>query len=320
MLKTYLKPIVIISLIAVIGLIVAFNYLFSSPKISGHVLPNDYESRSGEAKQSYLWEQIIAKPYDVNNLPRIKLPPIKDIMGLFSASFLKKTFSYSSDIMQPDRMKAVHWAGTLAKAEFISTGNHPYSGLFQGAKMMVRTSLAVPSSGFTPGIGMKWFVDGKASVNLVAMFSFDGQGDNRNFFEKVLSHRVPPPVSTVIQKLAFAFEKVKRHPFQLEPHFLAQVDAQGNLVKEMKSPYQLNFVPDSEVQNRFDYKSKIDIRKQFSDKLKTGDVLYHVYALAGAGESPLSIGKIVLTSEFVASRFGDEEFFIQHHMEESETP
>lgn len=318
MVKTYLKPIIILSLLAAIGLMIAFNYFFAAPKIGGHVLPEDYESRSGEDKQNYLWQQINAKPYDVNNLPRIKLPPIKDIMGLFSAPFLEKTFSHPSDIMPPDRMKAIHWLGTLAKAEFVSTGNHPYTGLFKGAKMIVRASLAVPNSGFTPGIGMKWFVDGKASVNLVSMFSFDGQGDNRNFFEKTLSHRVPPPVSTLTQKLAFAFNKVKRSPFQLEPHFLAQVDAQGNLVKDMKSPYQLNFVPDAEVQSRFDYKSKTDIRKQFSDKLKKGDVLYHVYAVTGAGEKPVLIGKIVLASEFIASQFGDEEFFIQHHMEASE--
>ena len=176
--------------------------------------------------------------------------------------------------------------------------------------MMVRASLAVPGSGFTPGIGMKWFVDAKASVNLVAMFSFDGQGENRNFFEKTLSHRVPPPASTLVQKLAFAFKKVKRDPFQLEPHFLAQ----GGV-----APYQLNFVPDPEVQSRFDPKSKTDMRKQFSDKLKARDVLYHVYAVVEAGGTPVLIGKIVLTSEFVASQFGDEEFFIQHHMEESKT-
>ncbi len=309
MLKTYFKPLIILSLLAVTGLIAAFNYFVADPRTGSHILPDDYESRSGEAKQNYLWEQIIAKPYDVNNLPRIKLPPIKDVLGLFSKKYLAETFSHPSDIMPPDRMKAVHWLGTIAKAEFISTGNHPYTGLFQGAKMMVRASLAVPGSGFTPGIGMKWFVDGKASVNLVAMFSFDGQGKNRSFFEKTLSHRVPPPASTFVQKLAFAFKRVKRDPFQLESHFLAQGDA---------APYQLNCVPNDEVRSRFDPKSKTDIRKQFSDKLKIGDVFYHVYAVVEAGGTPVLIGKIVLTSEFVASQFGDEEFFIQHHMEESE--
>lgn len=319
MLKTYLKSFFLLSLLAAFtSLVIAFNYFVAAPKMGGHVLPDDYESRSGGAKQNYLWQQVTAKPYDVNHLPRIKLPPIQDVLGMFSKTFLEKTFSHSSDIMPSDRMKAVHWLGTIAKAEFISTGNHPYTGLLQGSKMMMRASLAVPFMGFTPGIGMKWFVDGKASVNLVAMFSFDGQGESRNFFEKILSHRVPEPASWLVRKLAFAFKKVSRNPFQLEPHFLAQVDAQGNLVEDMKSPYQLNFVPSSEIQGRFDSKSKTDIRKLFFYNLKVGDAIYDVYAMADKGANPILIGKIVLTSEFIASQFGDEEFFIQHHREESE--
>lgn len=312
MVKTFFKSFVILLLFVVVGLSIAFNYFVTAPRTGSYVLPDDYESWSGEDKQKYLWQQIIAKPYDVNNLPRIQLPPIQDVLGLFSEKYLEETFSHASDIMPPGRMKAVHWLGTIAKADFISTGNHSYTGLFQGAKMIVRASLAAPVSGFTPGIGMKWFVDGKASVNLIAMFRFDGQGENRNFFAKTLSHRVPPPDSTLVQKLAFAFKRVKRDPFQLEPDFLVQVDAQGNSVEDMKSPYQLSFVPDSEVQSRFDPRSEIDIRKQFSDKLKIGDVLYDVYAVAEVGGSPVLIGKIVLTSEFVASQFGDEEFFLQH--------
>lgn len=106
-----------------------------------------------------------------------------------------------------DRVVSVTADGEIGKKEF----DNPWSGLFDvkanggSVPMFVRFSIANPiglsipvvipvglesvPTGYTlglefiPGLGMKFLVDGQKSVDLVAMESLAGQGDDQNFFK-----------------------------------------------------------------------------------------------------------------------------------------
>ena len=71
------------------------------------------------------------------------------------------------------RNKTIHSRGTIAKIEWKSVGNHPYTGMFRGADTgYARCSLAKPSSksNIAPGLGVKLLRDGHDSANFVSSF------------------------------------------------------------------------------------------------------------------------------------------------------
>jgi hypothetical protein len=78
------------------------------------------------------------------------------------------------------RTKYIHSVGTVGKVKFVSSGSHPFTGIFKGASHgIVRLSSAAEpsltgSQPLAPGIGLKFLRDGMDSSNLVAMFSVDG--------------------------------------------------------------------------------------------------------------------------------------------------
>jgi hypothetical protein len=77
------------------------------------------------------------------------------------------------------RSKYIHTEGTIATVKLSSTGSHPFTGIFKGADHgIVRLSYAaepnVKDKNTTPGMGLKFLIDGMDSVNLVAMYSVDG--------------------------------------------------------------------------------------------------------------------------------------------------
>merc|ERR1719228_1602409 len=85
------------------------------------------------------------------------------------------------------RNKYIHTVGTVGQVEWRNLGDHPYTGIFEGATQgIVRFSLAKEpsntSNSTAPGMGLKFLRDGKDSANLVAMYSVNGQ-DSWNFFK-----------------------------------------------------------------------------------------------------------------------------------------
>ena len=114
---------------------------------------------------------------------------------------------YQGDTMPPGklyghRQRVIHSLGTIAKVELKpqATSSHPFTGIFEGASHgIIRLSLAGEISAiksFTPGFALKFLRDGLPSVNLVAMPSVDGQGDDYNFFAKEFCNNIAPAVRT----------------------------------------------------------------------------------------------------------------------------
>ena len=107
------------------------------------------------------------------------------------------------------RNKDIHSVGTVSKVKWVSTGNHPFTGIFQGGDYgILRLSTAAPPLSMyktiVPGMGVKFLRSGVDSANFVAMFSVDGQ-DNWNFFSNSWSNHVPTPKSISLKPLEAKF-------------------------------------------------------------------------------------------------------------------
>ena len=112
------------------------------------------------------------------------------------------SINYKSDSLPEGRNKLIHSVGVVGKVEFIAEPDTPYSGLFKGAdSALIRFSLAKKPDysnksaskaydNYTPGLGLKFLIDGKPSANLVAMFGVNGV-NSFNFFDKEMNTHIP---------------------------------------------------------------------------------------------------------------------------------
>jgi len=105
---------------------------------------------------------------------------------------MSPTFETVSDAMPETwtgstRTKYIHSVGVVSKCKFVSTGDHAYTGIFEGADTgFCRLSAAAePTSSqpLAPGLSLKFLRTGVPSSDLVALFSVNGNpvGD-WNFF------------------------------------------------------------------------------------------------------------------------------------------
>ena len=92
------------------------------------------------------------------------------------------------------RKKTFHGVGNVAKATWVSLGDHPYTGMFRGGDtgfVRLSSTFEVDNANqhMAPGIGIKFLRDGIDSANIIAEFCMDGQ-DSLNFFEHSLSNNI----------------------------------------------------------------------------------------------------------------------------------
>lgn len=140
-------------------------------------------------------------------------PSVTENFGFRS---LRPTFNRECELFQEKETKKVHALGALASGRMIiypklkklgpndkiaGEVESPFSGLLQyqgneaGIPLLLRLSAANPIGHtievggksllleFIPGLGLKFLIDGKRSVDLVAMESLAGQGKDQNFFK-----------------------------------------------------------------------------------------------------------------------------------------
>jgi hypothetical protein len=129
----------------------------------------------------------------------VKWMSTPQVAAIFTESMVP-SFSTPGDEMPKGqlygtRSKYIHTVGSVGKVKLVSTGNHPYTGIFKGADHgYARLSLAAqpnPKALNTgPGMGLKFLRDGIDSANLVAMYSVDGQ-ESWNFFKNDFSNHIP---------------------------------------------------------------------------------------------------------------------------------
>jgi hypothetical protein len=274
-------------------------------------LPESYQSWSGLAKQHYLWEKHI-KPTEYKYLPLYLEGGFKALLGSHALLDLKKSFTHQSDEMPKGRLKIIHTYGAVAKVEFEAAEDSPYTGVLKGAPGLVRLGWAAPPAlaGYVPGMAMKFLIDGHPSVNIHVMEKLDGQGENANFFNSAFTNIIPPPKSFMLKLANQLFATAVTRTTHLALDHLGKRDQFGFAERIPRSPYQIFLIPTQEVQ--LPRNNREDLRRSL-ERFGVGTVLYQVYARQNSEKRPPKlIGRVVLTSPFVSSRYGDEKLFFQH--------
>jgi len=243
--------------------------------------------------------------------------------GKILFSDLKPTFDAPGDTLPKGRTKYIHPTGNVAKAEFISEGNHPYTGVFKGAKnVLVRVSVAKSystkdkspkggASNFTPGMGMKFLRDGVESANLVAMEAVYGQ-ESWNVFKKNWSNHfeAQPTSDFALKALMLKFRYTQANASYVGLKNLSQYTEKGVSEPNRRYPFKLTFKPTSAVTSFPD-----NYVEDFRETLKTipkNTTIFDVYAIDEPGCNEQRIGSIKITSSFTTSMFGDVNLFFRH--------
>jgi hypothetical protein len=159
-----------------------------------------------------------------------------------------------------------------------------------------------------------------SSPSLQVMNSLDGQGTNHDFFQNKFRNIIAEPSSWSLKLLAKAFESARKYlpgtrtdKFEsannLGLYEQASVTPQGEVVKNVKAPYVVIFSPNRAIS--WSPTSTADVRVNLN-AIPQGSLLYTVSVKRTPTAPEEVIGQLVTTSEFVASKYEDEELFFQH--------
>jgi len=129
---------------------------------------------------------------------------------------MEPTFTARGDAMPAEfwglthRTKYIHNVGATGKVRFVSSGDHPYTGIFAfGADQgIIRLSFAVQpyaDGSIAPGMGLKFLRDGIDSANLVSSWSVNVQPGYWNFFSNDFFTHISGPSSTATKVLGKKF-------------------------------------------------------------------------------------------------------------------
>jgi hypothetical protein len=261
--------------------------------------PADYHTWSVERKLHFIWSRIEASRYA--DLPALQ--PI-DVLGLLFTP-LRKKMDDRADEAPTGWRKAIHAHGSVAQVEYISTSDHSYSGLWQGATGLVRLSVTGDPAkrGFAPGLALKLLVDQQTSANFSALYTLTGQGQDHNFFAHALSNIVPVVNELGPKFINGIFRRVTRYPTKLSLQDFGMFDRSGNAVSKPASPVQISLVPALQFAN-----NPHDFRSDLAT-ISVGTKLFNVKC----SDSGQVIGQLATKSEFVASAYGDSQLFFRHH-------
>lgn len=294
------------------------------------------ESLSAKEKLSILWNKIESTEHNKNeDFKKISLAETADLL---TPSYSGKVFSHSGDIMISGRKKLIHRQGVVAKVRLVPTSNsEDYTGLFaEGADYgLIRLSFAKPPEGevISPGAGIKFFIDGQDSKNLLIMYSLEGHkinGEKRDpgFFTKPFSHKLNLPTASIPNKLLETSfkrglestgDKISSALELTVDHF-ASVNQEGENISSVWSPAQIVFVPTEIAKTLFASNDPANFRELFPLVDAKGLKLYDVYATDEPGVNSFEenkkiftkIASLELSSNFVSSKFGDESLFFKH--------
>lgn len=297
----------------------------------------EYQKKPAQEKLDYLYKKVLDSKYSLLNVLLYDAGIVKGIglglTNLLDDKFLKPSFDHTCDEMPEGRVKLIHSIGNVGKVLLKVTHEtkEKYSGVFTKGteiKGLARLSLAMPSPApFTPGMALKFLIDGRPSLNILAMNSLDGQ-ESKNFFEKTFTNDIPEPdvanADPFKQKMFAAFEKaIKSFSSKNRPTYLpltdwAKVTADGKDVAaaDVSAPHAFVFVPTSEAKKSQEGYSFLTLLRKKLQKIKRGTKLYDVKIVHNKGDEPEDFGELYLLDEkdnrFQYSSFGDKKLFFQH--------
>ena len=125
-------------------------------------------------------------------------------------TFVTKSDAMPKNFLGITRTKYIHSVGAIGKCKFVSTGDHPYTGIFEGADYgFCRLSAASEPNiiqDLAPGLSLKFLRDGVLSADIMALYSVNGTPNDWNFFSKDFYNHVGPgttlPTKGLLDKFA----------------------------------------------------------------------------------------------------------------------
>ncbi len=275
-----------------------------------------YIKQSANDKMNKLWADISKDQTSFGFYSTL------EITGIF-ISDLTQSFTVKGDLLPSSRKKLIHTTGVIATAYWISTNDHPYTGVFQGStSFLVRYSIAKKAdttkksaaealANFAPGISLKFLRDGVDSANLVAMFSTGGQA-SWNPFKNDFTNSFAIGSPGIAEKvLATKFSSVTSWISSVGVRDMATFGQDGKKVATPRFPFRLIFRPTAQVNTRFPETYTEYFTEQLA-KITPQTSIYDVYAIDQPGCPEAKIATVQITSNFVKSKFGDEKLFFRH--------
>lgn len=315
----------------------------------------DYLALSADEKQSVLFSLHQKSPTVALDAYGDALFALEQVLDFLvrprGAETIVHTLTRTCDVFAEPTTKRVHALGTVARARLVFTGDSPYTGLLAPGTVpaLIRFSIANPVLGvslpelipdleFIPGIGIKLFVDGRESENILAMNSLAGQGNDHDYFlhdfTNNFSINAPDsgdPASSarydtnpinreVMGHVGTRFEEALSLvrgsegavPFHRPVSRLSRVNLDGTDVATPAGPDWLVFRPTADVRGDAAVSSSdpsIDFREKLGH-LASGDRVFEIYGVEDGQEK--FIGFLELESTPRPSQWGDHELFIQH--------
>jgi len=269
-----------------------------------------YESLSAAKKKTILLSKVNADKHGG------KFPSTVRVLTGIMGESVRLSFESSSDVFPEERTKYIHSVGVTGGIKFVSSGGHPYTGLFEGAEHgIVRFSSAKQpgSGGIAPGMGVKFLRDGRPSANFVSMYSLDGQPcSDKGFFEHEWSNHIPTTDNFGLKLIAKKFWQASYCPLMVGLSDLAS----GSDASAGTFPFRLHFKPLHNVDcDCNDYASCL----ANLESIPVGTEIFSVSAEANAPSSEaVVIGKVILTDALSRSTFGDNELFFKHQYMEDD--
>jgi len=293
--------------------------------VGAHKFGNRYQNKTAAEKQTILWTEIAA---DTNSAEFSS----EGIVKVLSESMDPTFDAYQDDLEGLDgpldifnRSKPIHTVGAVAKMRFVSSGKHPYTGIFKGTTyglVRLSTPTAYGSSAttsFVPAVALKFLRDGIHSGNVLGINSLQGNPDTFNFFKHDL-YSSPLALSSD----AGIAEKFIRGKFLEATDWvmiglsdMSAFDEKGRKENSNSFPFNLVIQGSKEVKAIFNDQFVTDNLPQLVSTIPSGTPLYNLWG-EEPNKDPVFIGQVILTTGFTGSDFGDNMLFFQHTRKEED--
>ena len=286
----------------------------------GYFKSDDYQAQFRDAKMNDLWTMIT-----------------KDdtMLDYFWADFAKiftnapnGSFCQNSDEMKRNRLKTTHTQGVVAKATWKPVGDaNEYTGFYKSEsnhniiRFSQTTNLIENSQGLLPSFAMKFLVDGLKSQNIFGMPSFK-ETNSWDFFANDMKNRLEPFVPAdengnndqdLIDTIQAKLNEGTITPFSTAVGNIGEMDGGGQKLSKsaVKIPYELHFSSPFK-DHVYVEKDGFEWAKRLQEIGTAGTTILNVYAIDEPEASPIYIADIVLDTDLVTSKFGDERLHFQH--------
>lgn len=236
---------------------------------------------------------------------------------------LSTSFSQMSDAM-PYRHapRVIHPLASYAKVELrwdvSAVQRHGYTGLFRSNQLQAILRLSSgaknPSDmGFSPGLSLKVFRDGRPSANMFGLYSLRGQTGFNQFKHTLCSKFGDVEGKSLTERLqGNAFDRVSDYRLSVGTSDWA---SDGVRTDNAKFPFVFCFRP--AVNNKVEPPAFAHVQDQLS-QLVAGTEVYHVYAAAEPGQEPENIGTVRMVTQFRESEWADRSLFFRHQLFEDD--